>query len=82
MVAKTDFLDKVKRLRKYGFGFNENKFLNFFVNNERILFLLFFTKIKYIKIHAKKYVAEYKYKIRFISLLSIPAIATIRGNTQ
>ena len=79
MVAKTDFLDKVKRLRKYGFGFKDNKLFNFFVSNERIVFLLFLSKIKYTKIQTKKYVAEYKYKIRLISFLSIPAIATIRG---
>ena len=32
MVAKTDFLDKAKRLLKYGFGLNSNKLFNFFVN--------------------------------------------------
>ena len=58
IVANTDFLDKVKRLRKYGFGYSDIKFLNFFVTNKIILFLLFLNRIKYVKIHAKKYVPE------------------------
>ena len=79
IVAKTDFLDKAKRLLRYGFGFNDNKLFNFFVNKLRILFLLFLTRIKYVNRHENKYVPEYKYKIRLISFLSIPKTTTIRG---